>query len=159
MKLTATNRQRYPKTAVRINSLTTRLSARKYAAFEKHGHADQAKVKAAFDPNSGPDLGIVLLPVDKEGRINKETGNPEINEILVKAFEKGVVTGEQLDRIVEHELTHWFERAWAAANPGEMRAAADVGFKYEGEVYGSGWRPNYPEICRHVYGGDCPKPR
>ena len=156
MKLTGTNRHSYPKTWARINSLSNRLAARKYAAFKKHGHADPAAVKAACDPNSGPDLGIVLLPPGKEGRINQVTGNPEINEILVKAFEKGVITGEQLDRLVEHELTHWFERAWwAHPHPGEMRGNADVGFKYEGDAYGAGWIPNYGVICRKVYGGNC----
>ena len=118
MKLTGTNRHSYPKTWARINSLSSRLSPRKYAAFEKHGHADRAKVKAACDPNSRPDFVIVLFGADKDGQINPITWNPEINEILVKAFEKGVITGEQLDRVVEHEL------ATGLSAPGPRRIRA-----------------------------------
>lgn len=159
MKMTGANWFQYSLSYAWIRNLSSRLNERKYAAFEKHGRADKTKVNAACAPNSGPDLVMVYFGPGKEGQINPQTGKPEINELLVKAFEKRVITGVQLDRIVEHELTHWFYDAWAEANPanpGEMRGHGDVGYKYENDAYGPGRLPDYTDICRQLYGGNCP---
>ena len=118
---------------------------------------DKATVDAAFNRFPPPDLVIVYFGPGKDGQINKDTGgNPELNEIRVNAFQKGLMTGQQLDRVVEHEFAHWLQDAWLKANPGEMRGHGNVGNDYESDVYGGNpFIPDYSLFCRRLYGGNC----
>jgi len=160
VKLAQTYKKSFPRAWAHITSLSVRLTDKKYDGFKLFGHADRSEVKTACDPHSDPDLVIVLLPVGTDGQRNPMTGKLEVNEILVKAFEKRLITGAQLDRIVEHELTHWFDDAyWQTPHPGEMRRHGDVGTLYEGYVYGGLFIPDYGHICRRLYGGPCPTAR
>ena len=139
----------------RIRTLANRLTPKKLDAYLKLCGAPEVKVRAALAWGSDPTLSFERLGSDRDGRNNPVTHNLEINEILVEAFNSRIISGEQLDKVAEHELAHWFYRTWLMGNR-PLRPNNEIGNAYEVAVHGRKELLPWREICRKLYGGQCP---
>lgn len=139
----------------RIRNLGNRLNDKKFSAYLDLCGAPNAKVRAALAWGSDPELSFQRLGSDSDGCNNPVTHKLEINEILAEALNKRLITGEQLDKVVEHELAHWFYRTWIQENP-PLRPANEIGTSYEVAVYGRREMLPWRLICQKLYGGECP---
>jgi hypothetical protein len=139
----------------RIKNLGGRLTNTKLTAYRELCGASDAEVRAALAWGSDPELSFQRLGYGIDGQNHPVTHKLEINEILVEALDKRLITGAQLDKVAEHELAHWFYRTWTEKNP-PLRPNREIGNAYEVAVYGGRKDLLWPDICQKLYGGKCP---
>jgi len=131
IKLSAEFKRKYPRSTQRINSLSSRMSSKKFSAFEKHGQASASAVKTCLKPGQGAE--IVSARLGSAFAAFGGKSDPDlirVNENFLSNYENGHVSGELLDATVEHELVHYFDEMDGVDNP------IEEGNGYEIDVYG-----------------------
>nr|WP_252730798.1 RHS repeat-associated core domain-containing protein [Colwellia sp. E2M01] len=134
LSVDAVTAKAYPKAAAYVNNKTI-TSTKKIAAFKTYGYASPLKVMQAFNPNKG--LGVKGAETFKSEKAwgyftpGENSQHITIDNSLFADFENGLEGAKgMLDRVIEHEATHYFEDQSTKTYDGEEGTA------YEIEVYG-----------------------
>ena len=126
--------RKYPKTAARINSMDRRITQKKFDAWKKWGQAGKKAVLRALTPGRGPLINPDCTQGAGEGSFAPDIGSTVLNigETTFENFEKGLPGArEEMDRTIEHELTHYFDDQDGVDTVGEE------GWSYEWDAYGT----------------------
>jgi len=105
----------FPKTYLRITTLKQRLTGNKLSAFLLYGRATCGEVYSAMSKGKGPNIVLDSLGFDQNNNPYKGLFKPTMPTTLfidvnyVLDFESGLVSGEDFDTTIEHELVHYFE--------------------------------------------------
>jgi hypothetical protein len=124
-------KKNFPQSTERILCMKENLTPLKEAAFENTSGATPEQIGKALEPGEGP--AIIPSPIYEagDGSYKEGTGTLKIGEQTFKDYEAGKEgAGEILDRVVEHELVHYF------LDQNKMRGSGEPGYTYERIVYG-----------------------
>ena len=131
LRFSAQTRRLYPKTVRYLESIKSRMTARKYDGFKKIANIGKADLDKLLDPCDGPVINPkVMRDAGSYGNDGEDFLN--VNLGFFEDFENGKDIGFGLDALVEHELIHFTEYFWNH----DRSNAEEEGEFYESYVYG-----------------------
>ena len=112
--------QSYPKATARIHSLQHRLTNVHYLAYNIYGQASDRTIRNAFGKGGGPRVIADATMYGATGQF--DPSQPDrifLDQSLLADYEFGTVSDSFLDRVLLHEMTHYFDAMDGRRYPGE----------------------------------------